>query len=69
MPEPLHPRRKVLAELDAHITHAKINRDRYLQDLAALPDARRTRVLLRIAEERVDRLRRSREALLEDGAR
>jgi hypothetical protein len=69
MSEPLHPRHKVLAELDAHIARAKINRDRCLQDLAALPGARRARVLLRQAEERLVRLRRSREALLDDGAR
>jgi hypothetical protein len=67
MPEPLHPRRKVLAELDAHIAQAKLTRDRCLQDLAALPGARRARVLLRQAEERLAQLRRSLKTLLRDG--
>ena len=67
MSEPLHPRRKVLAELKAHIAQAEITRDRYLQDLAALPGARRARVLLRQAEERLAQLRRSLKTLLRDG--
>jgi hypothetical protein len=67
MPEPLHPRRKVLAELEAQIARAEITRDRCLQDLAALPGARRAKVMLRQAEERLAQLRRSREAMLGDG--
>jgi hypothetical protein len=64
MPASLHPRRHAIAALDAQIARAEVIRSRYVQDLKALPGARRTRVLLRIAEERVDRLRRSRETLL-----
>jgi hypothetical protein len=63
----LHPRRHAIAELDAQIACAEVIRSRYVQDLEAFPGARRrTQVLLRIAiaEERVDRLRRSREVLL-----
>jgi hypothetical protein len=63
----LHPRRHAIAELDAQIARAEVIRSRYVQDLEAFPGARRrTQVLLRIAiaEERVDRLRRSREVLL-----
>jgi hypothetical protein len=67
MPASPHPRRKAIAELEAHIAQAEITRDRYLQDLAALPGARRARVLLRQAEERLVQLRRSREAMLGDG--
>ena len=68
-PTPLapQPRRRALADLDAQIACAGAIRSRYVQDLEAFPGARRrTQVLLRIAiaEERVDRLRRSREALL-----
>ena len=68
-PTPLapQPRRRALADLDAQIACAEAIRSRYVQDLEAFPGARRrTQVLLRIAiaEERVDRLRRSREALL-----
>jgi hypothetical protein len=61
------PRRRALADLDAQIACAEAIRSRYVQDLEAFPGARRrTQVLLRIAiaEERVDRLRRSREVLL-----
>ena len=64
MPASLHPRRNAIAELDAQIARAEVIRSRYVQDLEALPGARRTWALLRIAEERVDRLRRSRETLL-----
>ena len=64
MPASLHPRRNAIATLDEQIARAEEIRSRYVQDLAALPGARRTQVLLRISEERVDRLRRSREALL-----
>jgi hypothetical protein len=64
MPASLHPRHNAIAELDAQIARAEEIRSRYVQDLKALPGARRTRVLVRIAEERVDRLRRSRETLL-----
>jgi predicted DNA-binding ribbon-helix-helix protein len=64
MTAPLHPRHNAIAELDAQIAEAEITRDRCLQDLAALPGARRARILLRVAEERLDRLRRSRVALL-----
>ena len=68
-PTPLapQPRRRALADLDAQIACAEAIRSRYVQDLKAFPGARRrTQVLLRIAiaEERVDRLRRSREVLL-----
>jgi hypothetical protein len=67
MPASLHPRHNAIAELDAQIAQAEVVRSRYAKDLKAFPGARRrTQVLLRIAiaEERVDRLRRSREVLL-----
>ena len=64
MPASLHPRRNAIAALDAQIARAEEIRSRYVQDLKALPGARRTWALLRIAEQRVDRLRRSREVLL-----
>jgi hypothetical protein len=64
MPALLHPRHNAIAELDAQIARAEVARDRYLQDLQALPGARRARVLLRQAEERLAQLRRSRETLL-----
>ena len=64
MPAPLHPRRDAIAALDAQIARAEEIRSRYVQDLKALPGARRTQALLRISEQRVDRLRRSREVLL-----
>ena len=68
-PAPLapQPRRRPVADLDAQIACAGAIRSRYVQDLEAFPGARRrTQVLLRIAiaEERMDRLRLSREALL-----
>ena len=63
----LHPRHNEVAKLDARIARAEEIRSRYVRDLEALPGAPRTRALLRIAEERVDRLRRSRETLLGDG--
>jgi hypothetical protein len=70
MPASLHPRRRAIATLDAQIARAEEIRSRYVRDLEAFPGARRTRVLLRIAEERGDRLRRSREVLLSgDGGR
>jgi hypothetical protein len=64
MPGSLHPRRNAIAELDAQIARAEVTRSRYVQDLQALPGARRTRALLRQAEVRLAQLRRSREALL-----
>jgi hypothetical protein len=64
MPALLHPRHNAIAELDAQIARAEVARDRYLQDLQALPGARRARVLLRQAQERIAQLRRSREMLL-----
>jgi hypothetical protein len=64
MPASLHPRRDALAELEAHIARADEARARYAQDLEALPGARRTMVLLRMTEERLDRLRRNRAVLL-----
>ena len=67
MPASLHPRRNAIAALDAQIACAEAIRSRYVQDLKAFPGVRhRTQVLLRIAiaEQRVDRLRRSREVLL-----
>jgi hypothetical protein len=64
MPALLHPRHNAIAELDAQIARAEVARDRYLQDLQALPGARRARVLLRQAEERLAQLRRSRGTLL-----
>ena len=60
----LHPRHNAIAELEAQIAQAEVVRARYLQDLQALPGARRARVLLRQAEERLAQLRRSRETLL-----
>ena len=71
-PVPLapQPRRRTLADLDAQIACAEAIRSRYVRDLKAFPGARRrTQVLLRIAiaEERLDRLRRSREVLLSGG--
>ena len=64
----LHPRHNAIAELDAHIAQAEVTRSRHVQDLQALPGARRARVLLRMAEEHLDHLRRSREALLAEGS-
>jgi hypothetical protein len=64
MPASLHPRHNAIAELDAQIARAEVVCARYLQDLQALPGARRARVLLRQAEERLAQLRRSRETLL-----
>jgi hypothetical protein len=64
MPASLHPRYNAIAELDAQIAQAEVVRSRYVQDLKALPGARRARVLLRQAEERLAQLRRSRETLL-----
>jgi hypothetical protein len=65
MPTSLHPRRNnAIAPLDAQIARAEEIRSRYVQDLKALPGARRTQALLRISEQRVGRLRRSREVLL-----
>jgi GTP1/Obg family GTP-binding protein len=64
MPASLHPRHNAIAELDAQIAQAEVVRSRYVQDLKALPGARRARVLLRQAEERLAQLRRSRETLL-----
>ncbi len=64
MPASLHPRRNAIAELDAQIARAEVIRSRYVEDLKAPPGARRTQTLLRMAEERVDRLRRRREELL-----
>ena len=64
MPASLHPRHNAIAELDAQIARAEAIRSRYAQDLKMLPGARRTRVLLRQAEERFRLLRRSREELL-----
>jgi hypothetical protein len=49
----LHPRHNAIAELDAQIARAEVTRSRHVQDLQALPGARRTRVLLRQAEERL----------------
>jgi hypothetical protein len=68
--EPPRPWYSAIVDLDAQIARAEDIRSRYLQDLeAALPRARRTQTLLRIAiaEERLAQLRRSREALLGDG--
>ena len=64
MPASHYSRRAAIAELDARIARAEAIRSRYVQDLKALPGARRTQALLRISEQRVDRLRRSREVLL-----
>ena len=64
MPASLHPRRNAIATLDEQIARAEEIRSRYVQDLKALPGARRTQALLCISEERVDRLRRRREVLL-----
>ena len=64
MPASLHPRRNAIAALDAQIARAEEIRSRYVQDLEAFPGARRTQALLRISEQRVDRLRRSREVML-----
>ena len=58
------PQRRAVAEIDAHIARAELAHARYLQDLEALPGVRRTRVLLRQAEERLAHLRQSREVLL-----
>jgi hypothetical protein len=63
MPAPLHPRRNAIAALEAQIARAEEIRSRYVQDLKAVPGARRTQALSRISEERVGRLRRSREVL------
>jgi hypothetical protein len=67
MPAPLHPRHNAIAQIEAHIARAEATRAKCLQDLRALPGSRRTRVLLRQAEERLAQLHRSREALLAGG--
>ncbi len=59
-----HPRRHAIVQLGAQIARAEVIRSRYVQDLGALPGARRTQALLRQAEERLRLLRRSREVLL-----
>ena len=71
MPAPVafQPRRRALAEVEAHIAQAQEVRARYAGDVAAGgraagKDARRAQVLLRLADERLDRLRRSRDVLL-----
>ena len=64
MPGSLHPRHNAIAELDAQIARAEVILSRYAEDLKALPGARRARILLRQAEERLRLLHRSREALL-----
>jgi hypothetical protein len=63
------PRRRALAEVEAHLAQAEEVRARYARDVAARgraagKDARRALVLLRLAEERLDQLRRSRAVLL-----
>ena len=60
------PRRRAVAEIDAHIARAEVTCARYLQDLAEFPGARRARVLLLQVEAHLERLRRSREVLLSD---
>jgi hypothetical protein len=62
----LHPRHHAVAETEAQIARAEAARARYVLDLEALPGARRARILLRLAEERLDQLRRSRRVLLAD---
>jgi hypothetical protein len=64
MPASPSPRRKVIAELEAHIARAEAARAGYLRDLEALPGARRAKVMLAQVEERLAQLRRSREVLL-----
>ena len=71
MPAPLHPRHNrhnAIAQIEAHVAEAEEVRARYARQgeacTAAGKDARRDRVLLRMAEERLDQLRRSREMLL-----
>jgi hypothetical protein len=60
----LRPRHNAIAELDAQIARAEGIRSQHTQDLKVLLGAHRTRALLRMAEERLDRLRRSGDVLL-----
>ncbi len=66
MPMP-HPRRRALAELDARIAQAERVRAQRLEAIQAAPSSERAAhvasVVLRAAEERLVRLRRSRAAL------
>jgi hypothetical protein len=69
VPASPRPRRKAMAELDAHIAQAEEMRAKYLLDLRADPGSRRAGVPLRLAESHLARLRRTREVLVarEDG--
>ena len=65
-----HPRHRAVTEIDLLIAEAEQLQGRYRLDLRTLADAggetRRTAVLLRLAEERLDQLRRSRDVLIGD---
>ena len=67
-PLALQPRRHSLADLDGVIAQAEAARDRCRAELERLAPGSRTsrsaRVMLRLAEERLGQLRRSREVLL-----
>lgn len=64
----LHPQHRRLAELEAVISQAERLRDRYRLDLAGTTGGgkgpRRAGAMLRMAEERLELLYRSRQALL-----
>lgn len=72
-PPPALHRRRALAELEAEIHQAERTRTRWQLDVgdlvAAGKPAGRAGAMLRLAEERLERLRRSREILLQEGAR
>jgi hypothetical protein len=63
-----HPRHRALAEIEVLIEQAAEVEARYRLDVDQLASAgrstRRAAVLLRLAEERLDQLRRSREVLV-----
>jgi hypothetical protein len=69
MPDPPQPRRRALAELEAQLADAEEVRARYVGQLDVRrrtgQDARRAGVLLRMTEERLAQLRRSRRVLLD----
>jgi hypothetical protein len=66
-----HPRHRALAEIELLIDEAAAVRARYRLELdrlgAAGAGVRRAAVLLRLADDRLDQLRRSRSVLIGDG--
>jgi len=68
MTDLLHPRHRALAEIELLISEAETVRSRYQVDVdrlgAAGAGGRRAAVLLRLAEDRLEQLRRSRAVLI-----